>query len=103
MNNVASTLDYDIHIAADDPMFRGHFEGNPILPGIFQLHNLVLHRARAAWPSLERVTRISRLKFLEPIRPDEHLTIHLIREEQRVRFAIYRATRLCSSGCLWFE
>ncbi len=103
MDNSASTVRYDIEVSADLCCFKGHFEGDPILPGIFQARNLVFHKAREAWPTLGRITRISRLKFRRPIRPKERLNVYLKREGKRVLFEICSADQVCSSGCLWFE
>lgn len=83
--------------------FRGHFRDFPVLPGVVQLNNLVLHAARQRWPALGRLERVLSLKFRSPIRPDDHLAVHLSRrDDTKVSFEIRRAAKIVSSGVLRF-
>ena len=92
-----------MHLEAESPFFRGHFDGFPVLPGVVQLNNLVLENARARWPDLGRLNKVSGLKFRSPIRPRDELDVVLERREgNRVVFEIRRAAHLMSSGALVF-
>jgi 3-hydroxymyristoyl/3-hydroxydecanoyl-(acyl carrier protein) dehydratase len=92
-----------VRLEADSPFFRGHFEGFPVLPGVVQVNNLVLENARARWPDLGRLLKVSGLKFRNPIRPCDEVNILLERRENhRVVFEIRRAAHIMSSGALVF-
>lgn len=60
----------------DDPTFRGHFPGRPILPGVYQIEiarcaaELVLRRSFV-------VKEIVKAKFLRPIIPGEVVKVEL--------------------------
>jgi 3-hydroxymyristoyl/3-hydroxydecanoyl-(acyl carrier protein) dehydratase len=103
MNSTTEIDDYFIDVNASLWCFEGHFEGHPILPGVFQIRDLVLYRARETWPFLKKLVRVSRLKFKKPIRPGERLHIHLERNGLRVAFQIHSEEAICGSGFLWFE
>jgi acyl-CoA synthetase (AMP-forming)/AMP-acid ligase II/3-hydroxymyristoyl/3-hydroxydecanoyl-(acyl carrier protein) dehydratase len=92
-----------VRLEADSPFFRGHFEGFPVLPGVVQVNNLVLENARARWPDLGRLLKVSGLKFRNPIRPRDEVNVLLERRENhRVMFEIRRAAHIMSSGALVF-
>jgi len=92
-----------VTIAADSPFFGGHFDGFPVLPGVVQLNNLILHNVRLRWPGLEHLRKVMALKFRNPIRPLDPLSILLERTEaHRVRFEIRSGARVMSSGSLVF-
>ena len=90
-------------IPADSPFFRGHFDGFAVLPGVVQLNNLVLENVRLRWPALDHLRKVVGLKFRNPIRPLDPLSILLERTDaNRVRFEIRSETRLMSAGALVF-
>ena len=59
---------------ADSPWFSGHFPGEPILPGIAQLH-MALEALRTATPEGFRLVGVRRVRFKQVIRPGEPLTV----------------------------
>lgn len=103
-----------VEVPNDLVFFEGHFEGNPMLPGVAQVVALVDAEARRAFPSLAtRGARgLSRLKFQATIRPGDALHLGLSLEpgaEPRVRFRIDRiaqaaplATERATSGVLTY-
>jgi 3-hydroxymyristoyl/3-hydroxydecanoyl-(acyl carrier protein) dehydratase len=103
MDSLSQRVDYVIDITPDLWCFQGHFANQPILPGVYQVRNLVLQRARSTWPDLQHLVRVSRLKFKRPIRPGERLQVKLELADRRVAFEIFSGDALCSSGWLWFE
>lgn len=77
------------NISIADPVFAGHFPGEPIYPGVLmietaaQLCGIVL-AAAAAEPALGYLASIKRFKFIEIVRPGDSLRI---RAEKRTEFA----------------
>lgn len=83
--------------------FDGHFPGDPVLPGVAQLSALAEPLARAAWPELGALARVTRLKFHRLVRPGDELTVRLARTAAaRVEFAISLAGEPVSAGAMDF-
>ena len=61
---------------ADFPAFRGHFPGNPILPGIAQIALIteILNRTNTSFFVLDTVKRV---KFLAPALPEKRLSVEV--------------------------
>ena len=66
----------EFRFAADDPVFAGHFPGNPILPGVFQLE-LTRLVAESVLKCPLTVREISKAKFRLPISPGETVRVEL--------------------------
>jgi len=64
----------EIFIAADHPVFPGHFPGNPIVPGVVLIDKALTEIARAAGVSMTGC-RLSSVKFLSVVRPGEPLIL----------------------------
>jgi 3-hydroxymyristoyl/3-hydroxydecanoyl-(acyl carrier protein) dehydratase len=62
-------------ISARHPSLPGHFPGNPIVPGVVILDEVVT--ALGQWRDGYRLTRISAVKFLAPLKPEQPFTIVL--------------------------
>ena len=60
-------------IPRNHPSLAGHFPGNPIVPGVVVLDEV--GAALAQWRKESRVTGISSVKFLAPIKPDQSFVI----------------------------
>jgi 3-hydroxyacyl-[acyl-carrier-protein] dehydratase len=68
--------------AADDPMFAGHFPGNPLVPGVIITEALAQTAGIAAasgYPENARplflLSAIRTMKFLQAIRPEEQVDL----------------------------
>ena len=72
-----------------------------MFPAVAQLTALVLPEVRAAWPELGALEEVSRVRFVAPVRPDVELGLELVRDGDRVRFAVKGAEPI-SSGTLRF-
>jgi 4-coumarate--CoA ligase (photoactive yellow protein activation family) len=84
--------------------FRGHFDGDPILPAVAQLDGLVLRQIERIWPELGAPRQVLRLKFKRPVRPGERLELRLQLDASRpsVTFDIEGGAGPCASGTLVF-
>lgn len=67
----------------NDPMFAGHFPGNPIIPGVILTEALAQAAGIAAasgYPEAEKplflLSAIRTMKFLQAVRPGERIELH---------------------------
>lgn len=95
-------LRYLLNIAADAPCFAGHFPGNPILPGIIQLHwAVLLARRHLSPPALPM--QIKGVKFRNTVRPPRLLELRLEPlDVGRVAFSLIGKAGIHSLGSLVF-
>ena len=89
-------------IAADHPAYAGHFPGQPLLPGVVLLAEVlqaVLADAGHA-ALLGPAPRLAMVKFLRPVRPGDTLRLRLqqVAGAQRLSFELRCAQHLVASG-----
>ena len=83
-------------IGADHPSLPGHFPGNPIVPGVVLLDEVVT--AIASWRPGFVPAGFPAVKFLSPLRPDEAFTIRLQQSAASVQFECVAGERLLARG-----
>ncbi len=95
---------FDVHVPASLPVFGPHFPGDPLVPGVVQLRDLVLAPVRMCFPELGALRRLSRVKFKSPLRPGADVVVVLRRpEEATIRFRILEGDAESASGMLHFD
>ncbi|WP_232540230.1 3-hydroxyacyl-ACP dehydratase FabZ family protein [Azohydromonas aeria] len=86
-------------IAADHPSFAGHFPGQPLLPGVLLLAEVmeVLHGTDLPVPAGE-ACEMRNVKFLCPVRPGDEIRVELQCEAGRARFEVHCHDKVAASG-----
>jgi len=74
-------------------VFRGHFPGAPLVPGIFLLEAARIAAERAAGHAL-RITRVKDAKFVQMVKPDDLVEITGQFREQRCSATLSGGTRV---------
>lgn len=87
-------------ISPNHPALAGHFPGNPVVPGVVILSELV--QATEAWLHWTGdPVAVTSVKFMRLLRPSEPFTLLLERlSENRVSFAILREQVRIAAGSL---
>ncbi len=86
---------------AQSPWFSGHFPGDPILPGIAQLHMVIECIGRVLQQKL-LLQNLARVKFKKLIRPGDVLDIHATagKQDNNYTFSIQHNNQQVCSGRL---
>lgn len=70
------------NVSANEPHFRGHFPGNPVMPGVLTLEGLL----QLAWILYEgqgrpRLVGVDRLRFRKQVKPGDRLDLEVVEVE----------------------
>ena len=82
---------------ATHPVFKAHFEGNPLLPAFLQIDIF-------AEIMNQEVVKIERCKFKQPILPDDVVVYEIIKQNEKShRVNIKKASVICSELKISFK
>jgi 3-hydroxymyristoyl/3-hydroxydecanoyl-(acyl carrier protein) dehydratase len=85
-------LEAEVRVPATSRWFDGHFPGHPVLPGIAQLA-MVFDLIQGALGAPVRVLEVSRVRFKQMIRPEDHLRVWAEPRAGREGAYAFRVTR----------
>ena len=87
-------------ISPDHPALAGHFPGNPVVPGVVLLTELLeLIERQVGWTA--DAIRLTSVKFTAILRPDEAFLLVLDQlSEQQLSFAFTKGDTRIASGVL---
>ena len=90
----------DVSVSADHPAFGGHFPGQPLLPGVSLLAEVLeaVMCEPALMQSVGPAPRIATVKFLAPVRPGSTLSLQLDGSSGAVRFEVRSAQTVVAFG-----
>ncbi|MGH8222879.1 MAG: hypothetical protein ACREQZ_07880 [Woeseiaceae bacterium] len=92
-----------LHVGADMPCFRGHFPGNPVLPGVLQLQWAV-EISRLNFGFSRPPSQILRLKFKSIVVPPSRIELRITRGAGAdVTFSYASEAGTHSQGLLRFD
>lgn len=94
-------MDYQIKqcIPASHPSLPGHFPGNPIVPAVVILDEVL--NALLTWQVGVEVLGINTVKFVAPLKPEETFTIQLEQSKpDLVKFECFTIDRKLATGQL---
>ncbi|HEX2544347.1 MAG TPA: hypothetical protein VHL79_05690 [Ramlibacter sp.] len=89
---MADMLRVPVQVAPDHPAFEGHFPGQPLLPGVVLLSEVLEVLLREGRDVLGARPRVSAVKFLAPVRPGASLEVRWTEPspDARLRFEVWR-------------
>ena len=99
------------HVRGDEFFLRGHFPGNPVVPGVIQCEIIAQASCMLMKDAIEGATPyyagINSVRFRRPVRPGDTITVHssLVRNKGPLYVVKGEATvdgEVCASGEFMF-
>lgn len=93
------SLNIECCIPISHPSVVGHFPGNPIIPAVIILNEVIV--ACNEWQPNFRITGIVTAKFIAPLRPDESFIIYLdTQNKSTIKFECRSEKQIFATGKL---
>lgn len=94
-----NSAQYIVTVPAEEPTFDGHFDDFAILPGLTQL--TMIEKLAQRTFGLSGFAGLRKIKFMQPIRPDDTVIVDLEKTDEGVRFAFSTHKGVpCSRGTI---
>ena len=90
----------DVFVPLDHPAFPGHFPGQPLLPGVSLLAEVLeaVLDDQALAALVGPAPRVGAVKFLAPVRPGARLTLRFDATPRGLRFELHDSVQAVASG-----
>jgi 3-hydroxymyristoyl/3-hydroxydecanoyl-(acyl carrier protein) dehydratase len=97
---VSGALELRRDVPQDHPAFAGHFPGQPLLPGVVLLAEVLeAALAQSGWADrLAAGSGLAQAKFLAPVRPGAQLRIVLTPQAQGLQFEVTSGEVVAAKG-----
>lgn len=96
-------MNTQIIIDPSHPSLAGHFPGNPIVPGVVILEEILKHIGESLDQSF-KLSHVPSVKFHSPLRPNERLQLTFdVLPDHLVTFSCQVGSRQIASGQFIFE
>ncbi|WP_119395871.1 ApeI family dehydratase [Salinibius halmophilus] len=89
------TAQWRLRVPSDCKFFNGHFDGNPILPGVTQVHWAV---AFASELQVGEFTGLPQVKFMQPILPEAEISLRIKHLGKKLQFEYFDDANTYSAG-----
>ena len=94
-----NSYEREFAVAADHSSLPGHFPGNPIVPGVLLLDEVI--RTAESWLGRSVYVRgISQVKFVQPLLPEEPARISLALDGATLKFTVQKASAVIAQGLM---
>lgn len=97
------TLEKQLFIDPSHPSLAGHFPGNPIVPGVVIVGEILESISQSLGERLV-IIQVSFVKFHSPLRPNEKLDLAFdLLPKQHITFSCHVGSRRIASGQFIFQ
>ena len=97
MSAAALTHEFTFTIPATHPSLTGHFPGNPIVPGVLVLDEVLSGSEQVLGAAL-RVAGIPQVKFVNVLRPEQAARVRVEYTSTQLRFSVRHGDALLAQG-----
>ncbi|MBR1921069.1 MAG: acyl-CoA synthetase [Kiritimatiellae bacterium] len=102
VERLLDAVEVTFSFTGDEPFFRGHFPGHPVLPGVVQL-SFAVREAKKAFGFAGEISEAKKVKFDRVVEPGQTVTLALSRKGPgEVAYEFRAGEARCSSGLLVF-
>lgn len=92
----------EVKILSDSPIFKGHFPGNPILPGVVMVE-AVRSSLQCLFLRAFRLKSALSIKFLSVLNPVENANVHLSIKHAEIEEGLKIEATLFSTDKIFFK
>jgi 3-hydroxymyristoyl/3-hydroxydecanoyl-(acyl carrier protein) dehydratase len=97
MSAAALTITGSFTIPVDHPALPGHFPGNPVVPGVVVLANVIRILESAGLPPAS-MRSVRHVKFIEPLLPGQKALITVAADDAALSFGVTCDGRTIAKG-----